>query len=134
MLLQQREKFRRYLRVLEGQEQAILAEDVERLEAHVSLESEVVGEIRALRRATDPLDILVAGLAAPSSAGGLAVPELKRSLDRLGEEAAACSRRNCRLLEERMETLRTRLRGLPHPRPAASRCARADPLLVDISL
>lgn len=126
MLLRQREKFRQYLKLLDGQERAILAEDVEGVEAYVRLASFVLQEIRDLGRVIGPLDALYTD---PPGA------ELKCSLDRLRAEAAARNRNNCRLLAERMESLRARIRGLAHPRGGACPYARLpDPALVDISL
>ena len=113
MLLQQRERFRRYLRVLEGQEQAILQEDVERLEAHVRLEREVLEEIQALQRAIDsagravrrpgrPPGVLPAAPPEPGpgpSIAGPSIPELRRSLERLRGQVTERGRRNRLLLE-----------------------------------
>jgi hypothetical protein len=137
MLQRQQEALERYLRLLELEGEAIRLEDADRLEAYVQMERLRLEEIGALHRVIVPLEELCAGSrtagAAPPPAPAL--DEVRRALARLRGQAAASSRGNCRLLAERMESLRQRIRRLARPRPPASPYARlADPALVDISL
>jgi hypothetical protein len=128
LLGQQRDKFERYLTVLEHERVDIETGDVDKLVAHVELEEQIVSEIYTFQKVIDPLDELYR--AAFAAAGGLSagnadlpgdraeVPELKGALDELRGEVIRRNKENRVLLGQRMDLLRGEIAGLHNPMKA----------------
>jgi U3 small nucleolar RNA-associated protein 14 len=111
MLLRQREKFRRYLELLEREGLSIENEDTASLQMHLEMEKGLIAEIHALRKVIDPLEEMYKA----------AYPQIKER-----------NVRNRALLEERMNRLRQEMSGLRvWPRANAS-FPETIPNLVDI--
>jgi hypothetical protein len=116
LLVQQREKFERYLLVLDHEKSDIETDDIDKLVSHVELEQEIVSEIYTFQKVIDPLEELYR---ASYAAGGPPVegelPELKNALVELRGEVLARNAENRVLLKRRMETLRTEIDAVHRP-------------------
>jgi len=113
LLLAQREKFNKYLIVLEKQKDDIKTEDVDKLVAHVEIEQEIVKEIFTFQKVIDPLEDMYRA-AYPMSADA-EIPELKASLDDLKTLVIEKNKENRSLLEQRMNMLRNEVLSLRNP-------------------
>jgi DNA repair exonuclease SbcCD ATPase subunit len=130
MLLRQREKFQGYLDSLEREESAIAGGDVERLQAQLTYEREVVAEIRALAKVIRPLEDLYQA-AYPERED--TVPALQAALRKMGARVQERSARNRAALKAKMEDLRMEISGLrAWPRPR-SPFREVTPTLIDIT-
>jgi hypothetical protein len=105
----QREKFRRYLDLLDKEHEAILAEDAEKLHAQAQLETQVVKEICSFQKVIRPLEDLYQK-AYPEREHS--VPQLQESLARLREQILTRNRRNRMLLKDRMAVIRQEITSL----------------------
>jgi len=144
LLVEQRAKFERYLKVLDRERDDIESGDVDALAAHVELEEQVVSEIFTFQKVIDPLDGLYRAAfaaptapptaavpaavqaAAPTGRGGAAlggavggpdsdVAALKGSLDELRAEVLRRNQENRELLKKRMELVRKEIQGFRNP-------------------
>jgi hypothetical protein len=115
LLLEQREKFQRYLLVLDNEKSDIESGDIDRLMAHVELEEQVVSDIFTFQKVIDPLEDLYRSAYPQGAAEGDELPELKSSLVELRCEVLKRNEENRILLKQRMETLRTEITGLRIP-------------------
>ena len=130
-LLSQREKFRRYLTVLEHQQQDIFEEDSEKLEAHVELEQSIVREIYAVQKVIDPLQDMYR-MNYPQRESE--IPAIEESLARLQERVLQRNRKNQNLLRDHMATLRHRIDDVRAVRARRSSFSgQPTPSLVDIT-
>lgn len=113
LLAQQRDKFERYLLILDHERSDIESGDVDRLAAHVDLEAQIVSEIFTFQKVIDPLDELYRAaypLAAVEDVSGI-----KSALVGLRTEVSARNAENRRLLKQRMEMLRAEIAGFRNP-------------------
>lgn len=109
LLLEQRNRFRDYLEVLDKQQDMIRNRNTEALLAHVDLEEKIVNDIFTIQKVIDPLeDMYRAGNADQDGE----VPNLKAALDELKAEAIARSSRNRDLLSQHMAELRSEIKTL----------------------
>jgi flagellar biosynthesis/type III secretory pathway chaperone len=133
LLLQQREKFRSYLTVLDHERADIESGDVDRLAAHVEIEEALVSEIFTFQKVIDPMEELYRA-AYPAADEDPELPELKGTLVELKDEVLKRNAENRALLKSRMEMTRSEIAGLR--RPYASRssvyAAAGEGALVDI--
>ena len=130
-LLSQREKFRRYLEVLDHQERDILDNDTEKLEAHVELEQSIVREIYSVQKVIDPLTEMYR-MAYPERKSD--IPELEATLENLRERVVERNQENQDLLRRHMVVIRkeiTDIRAKRTRRPAYR--PQPAPSLVDIT-
>ncbi len=129
-LLRQRAKFNDYLNILAREEDAVLAEDTEKILEHLVLEQSIVSEIYNLQRVIDPLRDLHRQRYPEQEAG---IRDLENSLENIKKKALAHNKNVRKLILSRQKILRQRLESL-HPRRQA-RSPYADigvPTLVDI--
>jgi hypothetical protein len=121
LLKNQRERFSRYIDVLDKQKEVIESGSPDSLIAHVELEEEIVTDIFAIQKVIDPLESLYQTLApenADANIADAALPEerevhgLKAALSELRAEAVVRSERNRSLLSRRMEELRAEMKTL----------------------
>ena len=111
LLVQQRDKFRSYLNVLEHQQTDIIEGDTEKLQAHVKFEESIVKEIYAFQKVIDPLEDMY-HMAFPRKDEALDVPDIKESLDLIKTEVLERNKKNQELLSRSMTAVRGRIKGL----------------------
>lgn len=106
LLERKRDLFRHYLTVLEQQELDISGYDIPKLEAHLSLETEVLKELQTLQRIIEPLelDIAVSDLT-----------PLQQTVSTLSERIGEQHTRNRELLSRRTEELAQQIDQLNIP-------------------
>jgi hypothetical protein len=130
-LEQQRDRFLRYLQLLEQENTVIRAGNVDRLQHYVELEQMIITDIFTFQRAIDPLAELYRH-AYPHREPSIVT--LKSRLQQIREQALIRNEENRRLLQERLESLRlemkeVRRRGKP---PVSPYARLGEPTLVDI--
>jgi hypothetical protein len=119
LLAQQRDRFGRYLDVLDKQKDVIEKGSADDLLSHVELEETIVADIFAIQKVIDPLEEMYRTAFRSPVAGKTAVlreerevPGLKAALEELKAEAVLRSQRNRGLLAKRMEELRVEMKTL----------------------
>ena len=130
-LFAQRRKFHSYLELLEREEEDILSNDTEKLQAHAEIEAVIVSEIFTFQKVIDPLEDLYRK-AYPEKEE--TVPRLKTSLESLKRKVLKKNENNRNLLKNRMAMIRSELKSLRRNiKPGSPYAARATANLVDIS-
>lgn len=109
LLLEQRNRFQEYLVVLDKQKDVIETGNTDALISHVELEEKIVSDIFAIQKVIDPLEDLYR---ASYPERETEVPKLKAALEELKNEAVQRSKRNQKLLSERMEQMRSEIKTL----------------------
>ncbi len=130
MLQRQRDKFQAYLDLLEQEGDSIASGDVDKLQAQLELEKNVIAEIRTLKTVIDPLEDLYQA-AYPESEES--VPALKAVLDKMGIRMKERNARNRAALNAKMEELRREISGLRAWPNGKSQFAEVTPNLVDVT-
>jgi hypothetical protein len=135
-LVEQRDRFRRYLDVLEngaGQDGTALDD----LEFHVEMEKSIVQEIATFERTIEPLEQLYR---AHDPEGAKQIPVLRNALERTREEVVRRTSYNRDLLRAQLESLREEISELKLVRSrtiripdAAKPAAPAHSRLVDVT-
>jgi len=146
LLIQQRERFRSYLTVLDKQQLLIGYGSADEITAHVELEEQIVADIFSIQKVIAPLEIMYndIGIAAKTdSCDDLGtfitiddVPEIKAALEDLKNQAVVRSVRNRDLLSDRMEEINSSLQTIKN-NPFLSKARNAlyqnvSPSLVDV--
>jgi len=156
LLIQQRERFRSYLAVLDRQQLLIGYGSAEDITAHVELGEKIVADIFSIQKVIDPLEVMYnatgsatgTGTAIGTATGGVTsdatgnyvtindVPALKASLEDLKTRAAVRSGQNRDLLSRRMEKINTDIQSLKN-NPFLSKARfslyqNAEPSMVDV--
>jgi hypothetical protein len=139
LLSQQRDRFARYLEVLDKQKDLIESGSASDLAVHVELEEQILADIFAIQKVIDPLEVMYRALSPAAVSAVLPeeqeLPGLKASLENLKLEAAVRAERNKNLLSRRMDELRQEVKNLRGNPYAARRSVYSgeSPSLVDIS-
>ncbi|GHV91695.1 hypothetical protein AGMMS50268_21980 [Spirochaetia bacterium] len=128
LLVEQRDRFRSYLEVLDKQKDVIENGSADELLAHVELEEKIVADIFSIQKVIDPLEEMYRavnsgkpGLAAGAPQGVRDdVPDLKSALEGLKSEVVIRSNRNKELLSRRMVEIRSEIKTLRNNPYAAS--------------
>ncbi|MDR0690384.1 MAG: flagellar biosynthesis protein FlgN [Spirochaetaceae bacterium] len=110
LLLEQRNRFRQYLEVLDTQKNVIEQGNTEQLLSHVDLEEKILGDIFSIQKVIDPLDHMYRSAFPKEDARE--VPELKSVVEGLKTEAAIRMKRNRELLSTRMTQIRSEIKSL----------------------
>jgi len=120
LLVQQRQKFEKYLLVLDHERSDIESGDVDRLAAHVEIEEQIVSEIFTFQKVIDPLESIYRSAypALASSPEAESLGELRDSLVGLRTEVLARNAENRALLRQRMDVIRGEIEGLRMPMAA----------------
>lgn len=108
-LLEQRNRFYRYLEVLDREEQDILDDDVDKLKYHVELEKELAGEIITFQKVINPLNDMYKLSGEGQDAE---IPKLQESLSKIQEEVEQRSERNRKLLQGRLNSIGNEIKSL----------------------
>jgi DNA repair exonuclease SbcCD ATPase subunit len=133
MLQTQRDRFRKYLEVLDKQQDAIERGDTEALLSHVELEEHIIKDIFNIQKVIDPLENLYQSLPAPG--GETEVTGLKAAVEKLKQEAVIRSERNRDLLSKRMTEIRSEiksLRGNPYAARRSIYAGSGSPSIIDV--
>ena len=146
LLIQQRERFRTYLDVLDRQQLLIGYGSAEEITAHVELEEQIVADIFSIQKVITPLEIMYNGMGIAAKADSCEdfgtfiriddVPEIKAALEDLKSQAVVRSVRNRDLLSDRMEEINSSLQTIQN-NPFLSKARNAlyqnvSPSLVDV--
>jgi hypothetical protein len=147
LLVQQRDRFRNYLAVLDKQQLLIGYGSAEEITAHVELEEQIVADIFSIQKVIEPMEVMynATGTAGAdpcdlSEFGTFItindVPELKATLEDLKTQAVFRSVRNRDLLSSRMEEINSEIQTIKN-NPFVSKARNAlyqnvSPSLVDV--
>jgi len=148
LLIQQRERFRSYLAVLDRQQLLIGYGSPDEITAHVELEEQIVADIFSIQKVIEPMEVMynATGAATDADSCDLSdlgtfitindVPELKATLEGLKTQAAARSAQNRDLLSGRMEEINSNIQIIKN-NPFLSKTRNAlyqnvSPSLVDV--
>lgn len=111
LLVQERDKLREYLNVLETEEKAIASENAEAIRAHTAIGEHIVQSIAAIQKVAKPLYKVLP-------------PEKRIAVSQITElqsKVAMQNRRNCELLRARLGKVQTDLTAVQsHPYRRAS--------------
>ncbi len=113
LLMQQRDKFRNYMDLLDHQQEAIASDNVDALVQHVEAEQAIVADIFALQKVIDPLEDMYR--AAYKGAEPEWVPELRSTIETLKTEVVNRNAENRKLLKQHMEMLRHEIMNINNP-------------------
>jgi len=137
-LLRQRERFSRYLEMLEQQPPGENdrdrhdrdRHDPEQLEIHVEMEQAIIHEIASIEQVIEPLQLMCRE---HDSEGAADIPKLQAALDRTRDEVLRRTVRSRELLKQEINSLRSEISGLRIMRRRQSLYATPEPTTVDIS-
>jgi hypothetical protein len=110
LLVEQRDRFRRYLDVLDKQKMVINEGNVEELAVHVELEERIVEDIFLIQKSIEPMRDLYETVWKGTSIAE--IPELTETLENLKIETARRINENKELLQSRMTVLRNEIKNL----------------------
>jgi hypothetical protein len=110
LLIQQRDRFRSYLAVLENQQFHIESGNAEELLSYVEMEEQIVADIFSIQKVIDPLEILYKAVIPNSTPSD--VPALKAVLEDLKTQTITRSVHNRELLSTRMTQIRFEINAL----------------------
>jgi len=129
LLIQQRERFRNYLAVLDRQQLLIGYGSADEITAHVELEEQIVADIFSIQKVIEPMEVMYNAVGGAAQGGGADadsddlskfgtfitindVPALKATLEDLKTQAVVRSVRNRDLLSSRMEEINADIQTL----------------------
>lgn len=113
VLMQQREKFRQYLEVLEKQETSIETENSETLLSHTELEQQVVANIMNLQKVIVPMSKLYKERGV--NIEDASVIAIQKDLDDLQKQVLAQNEKNRELLKSHIVQIRKQIATLKNP-------------------
>jgi hypothetical protein len=109
LLVQQRERFRRYLVTLEKQQAVIETGSSGELADYIEQEEQIIADIFSIQKVIDPLEEMYNAAVPVSSSSADDVPALKSALKELKDQVAVRSAHNRELLSARMDILRSEI-------------------------
>ena len=116
LLMQQREKFREYLTVLEKQQDSITAEDTEALIAHTELEQQVVKGIANIQKVIVPIAEMYTHVQqAVSPEDAATVESMQKELTNIQERVLAQNEKNRNLLRVHIAQIQQQMKQLRNP-------------------
>ncbi|MDR2521576.1 MAG: aldehyde dehydrogenase family protein [Spirochaetaceae bacterium] len=110
LLTAQRDRFRVYLDTLDTQKTIIETGTTDELSRHVDLEEKIVGDILAIQKVIEPMQVMYEF--AWKNKEAPEVPEIKTVIEHLRGEAKSRWERNKTLLQERMVLIRDEIKEL----------------------
>ena len=126
----QREKFSRYLKLLDRQEKAIRTGDVDAIVRQAELETTLLREIEAVQKVLTPLEAVYVRSYPRDEEQ---IPPLRRAVLELRSAVLQHNRRNRELLREKLDLVRTEIELLRVPGAPRSPYDSDGPSLIDIS-
>jgi hypothetical protein len=115
LLVEQRRKFEKYMKVLDHEKADIESGDVERLVAHVEIEEAIVSEIYTFQKVIDPLEDLYRAAVPAASFDEGEVMGLKSSLFEMRNEVLRRNEDNRSLLRLKMDEMRLEIAAFRNP-------------------
>jgi uncharacterized protein YoxC len=118
LLEQQRNKFREYLEVLEKQQNSILNENADTLQAQTELEQDVVKSIVNLQKVIVPMATIYHSVMpehSDSTTEMKDVPTIQSDLADLKQKVLVQNEKNRELLKSHISSIRTQLDSLKNP-------------------
>jgi len=116
LLVQQRDKFREYLSVLEKQQTSIAEENTDALIAHTELEQQVVSNIAGLQKVIVPMAEMYSSIrsSAPEHEKR-ALESIQKDLDRLQSQILVQNEKNRSMLRVHIAQIQTQMKALKNP-------------------
>jgi hypothetical protein len=109
LLVEQRDRFQNYLTVLDKQKTLIESGSADDLSVHIEMEEKIIADIFSIQKCIEPMRTVFefewAGNTAPAG-----VSELEDCLETLKNEAVLRVNENKKLLQSRMNVLRTEMK------------------------
>jgi FlgN protein. len=116
LLVQQRDKFRDYLAVLEKQQDSITAEDPEALLAHTELEQQVVAGIADIQKVLVPMSEMYAASDVQGRSGdSSSIESIRTELSGLQTQILAQNAKNRELLRVHITQIRSQMQQFTNP-------------------
>ena len=120
LLIQQHDRLRNYLNVLDKQQDSIESANVEKLTVHVELEEQIVADIFSIQQVIDPLEEMYnAYIHITEQDSQDDIPALKAALEELKYQMIARSSYNRDLLSVRMAEINEEINTLKNNSVAA---------------
>ena len=129
-LLRQRERFSKYLQMLEKEPAVAGAVDPEQVEIHVAMGHAIVREIASFEQIVEPLQMMYRE---HDPEGASDLPNLKAALDRTRDEIVRRASHGRELLKAQLTSLRSEIAGLRIMRQKSSLYGIPEPQTIDIS-
>ena len=116
LLVQQRDKFREYLSVLEKQQTSIAEENTDALIAHTELEQQVVSNIAGLQKVIVPMAEMYSSIRSSASEHEKrALESIQKDLDRLQSQILVQNEKNRSMLRVHIAQIQTQMKALKNP-------------------
>ncbi|MDR0663331.1 MAG: flagellar biosynthesis protein FlgN [Spirochaetaceae bacterium] len=137
LLLEQKQRFTRYIEVLDKQKNIIENGKTEDILAYVGLEEELIAGIGTLQKSIEPMRVLYENIAGKTAGvNETEISEISRALENLKTEAVRRAEDNKVLLQKRASILGNELkdlRGNPFNKRKSIYAGGQGPTLFDIS-
>ncbi|MDR3301681.1 MAG: flagellar biosynthesis protein FlgN [Spirochaetaceae bacterium] len=111
LLVEQRDRFQNYLTVLDKQKTLIESGSADDLSVHIEMEEKIIADIFSVQKCIEPMRAVFANEWAENNAP-TNVAELQNSLETLKSEAVLRVNENKKLLQSRMNVLRTEMKTI----------------------
>ena len=116
LLVQQRDKFREYLSVLEKQQTSIAEENTDALIAHTELEQQVVSNIAGLQKVIVPMAEMYSSIRSSAPADETrALESIRNDLDRLQSQVLVQNEKNRSLLRVHIANIQMQMNRIKNP-------------------
>ena len=116
LLVQQRDKFREYLLVLEKQQTSIEEENTDALIAHTELEQQVVSNIAGLQKVIVPMSEMYSAIRSSAPANEtLALESIQKDLAHLQSQVLAQNEKNRNMLRVHIANIQTQMNRIKNP-------------------
>jgi len=125
LLIQQRDRFRSYLAVLDKQQSIISTGSAETVLAYVELEESIAADIFSIQKVIEPLELMYHQVVTDPPVEEIST--LKSTLENLKKQTAIQSKHNRELISARMESIRNEINELKNnPFNKSNSIYRAD--------
>ena len=116
LLVQQRDKFREYLSVLEKQQTSIEEENTDALIAHTELEQQVVSNIAGLQKVIVPMSEMYSAIRSSAPANEtLALESIQKDLAHLQSQVLAQNEKNRSMLRVHIANIQSQMERIKNP-------------------
>ncbi|MFA6856614.1 MAG: flagellar export chaperone FlgN [Treponema sp.] len=116
LLVQQRDKFREYLTVLEKQQESISSEDAESLLAHTELEQQVIAGITSIQKVIVPMSEMYSNIHKPLPLQeNDSIESIQTDLTNLRSQILTQNEKNRELLRIHISQIRSQMQQFTNP-------------------